>query len=1283
MLTKTSTSRRRLAPVRAGTEKRGLKVVASPSLLVVGVGASAGGLEAFIELLRHLPTDTGMSFVLVQHLDPTHTSLLPQLLAPTTAMSVCEAVHGARMERNAVYVIPPNHTLSLEGNVLKLQTRTKRESPLSIDGFFESLAENQGEKSIGVILSGNATDGTLGLEAIKAAGGITFAQDASAKHDSMPRSAVAAGCVDFVLSPAGIGAELARIAKHPLLQRPVRPVRPAPNRNKRKGGLDVVPKITRAEGLRSRSAAEVGRFEPGSDLPEPAFEKILRSLRTRTGVDFSLYKPTTIYRRIARRMVLKGRETLEVYEQFLRENTEELDALYGDFLIGVTSFFRNPDAFDALKRVVFRKILTAHRNDAVRIWTLGCSTGQEAYSLAIAFLEFCDGLTGPVPKLQIFATDLNEAHLEKARLGYYASLAATVSAKRLQRFFIEEPGGHRVNKSLREICVFARQNVISDPPFSRMDLISCRNLMIYLDPELQKQLLPAFHYALRDRGFLFLGSSETVGPFTTLFASAHKKHRIYEKKLVPTPSLKLRFAPRHPAMRVEATRAAILPPVRPEINAQREADRLTLSRHAPPGVVIDASLQIIQFRGKTSRFLQPVTGRANCHLLKMARDGLLLPLRAVLAKARKQNAPARSPSLLLRQGGETQRVTIEVTPLKHLNAPYYLVCFETDAPEQKNDPAPSPSTRGALLPPPTKGQAQDARRRVATLELELSETREYLHSLQEQHDAATQEVQASTEEVQSANEELQSINEELETSKEELVSSFEELTTVNEEMSHRNTELNRLNADLNNLHVSLDTPILVLGPDLSIRRFTTSAATLLNLLPGDIGRNIEMIRNDLDLPNLKKFSTDVMESAALHECEVTDRSGRWYLLRGRPYLDSDDKIDGTVLVLLDIDRLKRAEEGLRASEIYFRTLTQSLSQIIWTALPDGQVDFVNDQWQIYSGQDLEHVRSSADGWTAGVHPDDRERAKRSYWEGTHSGRGFSLEVRLRKADGNYRWFLSRASPLRDEQGRLTKFLGTSTDIEDIKRAEAVVAEQGLVLEKAVVERTAELRETVGELEALSYGVSHDMRAPLRAMRGFAEIILNDHGAQLDREGLVYLQKISAAARRMDTLIDDVLTYTRILRSELKMRSVDLSVILHEIMDTYPELQISEAEIVLVEPLPSVLGHDASLTQVFSHLLSNAVKFVSPGTKPQVKIHAEDKSTHVRIWIDDNGVGIATQAQQRIFSVFERVSPATAGNGIGLAVVRKAVRRMSGDVGVESSPGGGSKFWVELLKAPKP
>ena len=906
------------------------------SFPIVGIGASAGGLEAFTELLKHLAPDTGMAFVLVQHLDPQHESNLTQLLARTTSLPVLEARNNLRVQANHVYVIPPNTNLWLQRGVLKLQTRQKTRTPHhSIDYFFESLAQDRGERSIGVVLSGTANDGTLGLEAIKAEGGITFAQDDSARYDSMPRSAIAAGCVDIVLSPDKIARELARIAKHPHVaeRSAVFPDSAEGDRASAAAHEDDATALPsggrgtpRIEARRLRAEAGRGRKgEAGESSTEDGYRAILLLLRNHAGVDFSLYKSSTIQRRITRRMVLNKLDTLKSYAGLLRDNVKELDALYSDALISVTSFFRNPETFEILRRKVFPKLLQQRSDEPVRVWVLGCSTGQEAYSIAMSFAEAVE--KSPVArKLQVFATDLNEALLDKARQGLYAkSLAQDLSPERLRRFFVEEQGGYRVVKALRDMVVFARQNLIGDPPFSRMDLISCRNLLIYFEPGLQKKVFPVFHYALKPGGFLLLGASESMGGFGSLFEPLDKKHKIFTKKEVSAAALQLPIRPAAGQLPADQMHRAGLH-LRPaaatvqgekftaELGAQREADRIAISQFAPPGVLVNASLQILQFRGPTGAYLSPPTGKASFDVLKMARPGLMLPLRAAINKAKKEAKAVRKENIGVEgQDGAIRAMNLEVIPLRNLPERCFLIVFE-EADKGRRSARDKRGDRG--LPATGRSRRGSEPQRVAQLEAEMADMREYLQSMQEQHEASNEELQASNEEVQSANEELQSLNEELETSKEELESTNEELTTVNEEMAIRNIELGHLNSDLVNIQVSTHLAIVLLGRDLTIRRFSAQAEKQFNLRPGDLGRPFSHVRHDLDFPDIEQFIAEAIDTLRMGEREVRDKSGRWHSLRVQPYRTLDNKIDGAVLVLVDIHELKTVQETFEAERDY-------------------------------------------------------------------------------------------------------------------------------------------------------------------------------------------------------------------------------------------------------------------------------------------------------------------------------------------------------------------------------
>src|SRR6266540_1776748 len=889
---------------RAEGEQTGNELVA-----VVGVGASAGGLEAFKQLLARLPGDTGMAFVLVTHLDPKHESILPELLAKATRMPVSEVEDGTPVAPDHIYVMPRNTSMAIEGGALRLRPREEgRMLRHPIDAFLQTLAEDQSTRAIGVILSGTATDGTLGLEAIKAEGGITFAQEPkSARYDSMPRSAVAAGCVDFTLKPEGIAEEIARISRHPYV-----------------------------------APAEIA--EPGAEgTAQPAvkngFNKILALLRRVTGVDFSLYKTNTLRRRIRRRMILNKLDGLDEYAKYLREHAAEVENLYQDILINVTSFFRNPETFEVLKEKIFPRIVE-HRapDEPVRIWVVGCSTGEEAYSVAMAFTEFAGEGADHIP-VQIFATDINQKGVERARAGLYPkNIAEDVSPDRLRRFFTEAEGGYRVSKPLRDMCVFARQNIIADPPFSRMDLISCRNLLIYLEPVLQKQILPLLHYALKPAGVLWLGSSETTGAASDLFEPEDKKHRFYTKRpatgrpRINYPTGDQRWEKSASRRRPPAARAE-RPLTSDETEAQREADRIIAARYAPASALINEEMNVLQLRGDTSPYIEQSPRKATRNLLKLAREGLLIALRQAVDTARQDESPVRKENLRVKYDGGTGDVNLEVIPLKHSPSQerHFLVLFETaEAADQGGD-----RKAGG-------GRRKSEERQIKQLHQELAATRDHLQSVIEEYEATNEELQSASEEAQSSNEELQSINEELETSKEELESSNEELITLNEELNNRNAELGRLNSDLVNLLGSVQMPILMLDGQLRIRRFTPAAEKLLNLIPTDVGRPIGDLKLNLDCPDLEHLITEVIDTVSVREVETRDGAGRWHWLRVHPYKTLTVSIDGAVVALVDIDALKKIEREIEAARDYAEAIIGATRDPLLVLRADLKVESANN-----------------------------------------------------------------------------------------------------------------------------------------------------------------------------------------------------------------------------------------------------------------------------------------------------------------------------------------------------
>jgi len=848
------------------------------SFPIVGIGASAGGLEAIEALLKGIPADTGVALVFIQHLDPKHESLLTEILARSTTMPVKEITDGMRVMPSHVYVIPPNTDLEIKQGVLRLHARTfTRGQHMPVDVFLRSLAEDQKNKAIGVILSGTASDGVLGLKAIKAEGGITFAQDEqSARYGGMPRNAMTAGVVDFVLPPESIARELERIGRHPYLA--------------------------------SEQAAVPETLPPES---RGSLTKIFTVLRQTFGTDFSDYKDTTIRRRIKRRMVLHKIEDPEAYLRYLRDSAEEVEALYHDILINVTSFLRDPVTFDALKAKVFPTLLENRQSDEpIRIWIPGCATGEEAYSVAICLLEFLSATDAATP-IQIFGTDVSEVSIEKARAGaYLENITLDVSPERVRRFFTRTDGAYRISKMVRDLCIFAQHDVTKDPPFSRLDLITCRNLLIYLTPVLQQRILSRFHYALKPHGFVMLGSSETIGSFGHYFRLVDKKSKIYAKRITAgRPRLEF------PLTKIGTDRFGISdkkPALegKPEFDALKEADRIVQSQYAPSGVLINDEMEVLQFRGRTSNYLEPSPGTASLNLMKMAREGLLPELRASIQQARRNNAPVSKEEVRVRSNGQTKIINLKVFPIRgnHGAEPYFLVLFE----QPPQSEAPSRKRTGSA-----KERASDLRgkdRELLNLRRELEATKDYLQSIVEEQEATNEELKSANEEILSSNEELQSTNEELETAKEELQSGNEELTTLNEELQNRNIEIGQVNNDLLNLLSSISIPLVMLATDLRIRRFTPQAEKVLNLIPSDVGRPLTDIRLNMHIPDLEERILRVIDTVSGDQVEVQDKEGRWHSLWIRPYKTSENKIDGAILILVDIDPLKRHAAEITTSK---------------------------------------------------------------------------------------------------------------------------------------------------------------------------------------------------------------------------------------------------------------------------------------------------------------------------------------------------------------------------------
>ncbi len=852
----------------------------------MAIGASAGGLQAFKQLLSALPPDTGMAYVLIQHLDPTHESMLPELLQRTTSMGVEEPNDGTAPQPNRVYLLPANKIMRLAKGRLRLWERGSG-NYMPIDIFMNSLAEERQQAAIGVVLSGTAADGTLGLQTIKGEGGITFVQNVfSAQFDDMPRNAIASGCVDFVLEPAEIAKELARIARHP--------------------HLALTPESLSAPA--HQVAEDVAASKPQ--------QAILHMVRHDTGIDFTQYRSSTIRRRISRRMALLKLEKLNEYIRLLQGSPEEAKRLADDLLIPTTHFFRDPEAFEVLKREAFPRILAGHpAGQPIRVWSLGCSGGEETYSLAICWFEYL-AETRQHLALQFFGTDLSETAIARARQGRFPpDITQYVSPQRLEHYFIKEDHGYRISKLIRDACIFARHNLLREPPFSHLDLISCRNVLIYMEPELQQRIFPLLHYALRPNGILLLGTSESANAVPGLFTPLDRKFKVYTR----TNSAGS-IAGLHAGRPFHAEHAFVPAKARTPASTDQvlqEADRTVLENYSPPGVIVDAQFEILHIRGETKDYLSPAAGPASMNLLKMVPGELAAYIRRAVRKANSSQMLVVQPDLQLNRRGQEKHFTLEVLPLKaeHARRPLFLVLFR-DLPEP-------------VKPDRARGREPSANRReLNRLRLSLEAAQETMRSLIEEQESSRQEFQAANEEIASANEELQSTNEELETSKEELQSTNEELNTVNEELRQRVIEQHQTNNDLLNLLNAVEIPILMLDRELRVRRATPAAERVFRLISSDTGRRITDLRPNLEMPDLNRMAVAVLTNGEPQEIEVRNNEGRWMRLHLAPYRTSENSIEGMVLSLLDVDVLKREQDrlqhALNLTEAIINTMAEPL-----------------------------------------------------------------------------------------------------------------------------------------------------------------------------------------------------------------------------------------------------------------------------------------------------------------------------------------------------------------------
>jgi two-component system CheB/CheR fusion protein len=1202
----------------------------TPSFPVVGVGASAGGLDAFRQLLAHLPANAGLALVLVQHLEPKRASLLSDALGRATKMEVAQAKDGVRVEPNRVYVIPPGAQMAIEQGVLRLSPRSDdaQRPHLPIDHFFRSLATERGRQSIGVVLSGTASDGTEGLAAIRAHGGITFAQDPrSARFGEMPQNAIDAGVVDYSLPLPALGDELTRLARHPYLAWR-EPVPPTP-----------------------RGAASLAR--------------IFGLVRAACGVDFSEYKPATFKRRLARRMAVRRAQDIAAYLKLLQEDPGEVRSLHDDLLIQVTSFFRDRESFEELKATALTDVLKRKAAGApIRAWAVGCSTGEEVYSLAMSIVEFVGDARSVHPVL-VFGSDLSDKAIEHARAGLYSEAAMReVGEERRNRFFVKSERGWRVGKALRDLCVFARNDVARDPPFSRLDLVSCRNVLIYFGHALQKRVLASLHHSLNQPGYLLLGRSESVSSAPRLFAPATASGKLFARKPVPST---FRLPPRAGAVPFAhgPLTGETAEHTRTEGGSGQHVDAMILARYGPPGVVVSERLEVVQFRGRTGPYLEPPAGEPQTHLLKMARPGLRAPLRIALSQSRKTSAPVRKERVEVDLDGSGRTCDIVVLPSR---APgigderSFVVLFE----ERASEPAKRPGTKPAG---PRPGAARHDPAAFLRLEEELASTKESLGSLIEEHGRANDELASANTEFVSVNEELQSMNEELETAKEELQATNEELTTVNDELNGRNQELQLANADLVNLLETVEMPIVMLDANRHIRRFTTQAGAFLNLTPAAVGKPIGDVALHVHAPDLELWIAQTMQTGVMVESEVQDRAERWHRMQIRPHRALDGRADGTIISLVDIHALKHDVADAEWERDYARNIVEAVQMPL--VVIDGQLRVLSANDAFFTGFGVSPAETEGRGFfDIGGGCWDTPELRRSLGEVlAEEARFRGLEIERDFPGAGRRTMSLCARSVKSRTSTRMVLLGIE-DVTEQLRGERLRAE---LLARA--ERAQNLAEQANEAKDQFLAVlSHELRTPLTSLLLQAELL---RSGALDP---AKLKRVSAAVERgaklQQRLVEELLDVSSIIAGKLYLEEqwVDLAPVVLaalEFVKAPAEAKSLRIATEVAAAIPLFRGDPARLQQVVANLLANSIKLTPVGGRVGVKLERLNGS--VTITVTDTGRGIDPGFLPRIFDRFAQEDGSRTrhhgGLGLGLAIARHIVELHGGTIRAES-PGRG-------------
>ena len=1178
----------------------------SPSSIVVGIGASAGGLKALKQLFAKFPEDTDLAFVVVVHLSPDHPSHLADLLQPACRMPVIQVTETVPIAPNHVYVIPPGRNLSTIDTHLRLSEMEERRSERApIDHFLQTLAQTHQGHSIGIILSGTGSDGTLGIKKIKEAGGLTIVQEPNeADFDSMPQSAIATQLVDLILPIGSMPGYILRFSR-------------------------MRPRVT---------LPEVG--EQVSESDREFLQQIFAQLRSRTGQDFSTYKRSTVLRRLRRRMQMQQKQHISDYLELLRDNANEVRLLADDFLITVTQFFRDRESFVYLEQNVIPRIFQGKgANDQVRVWSVGCATGEEAYSMAMLLSEE-RSKRADAPAIQVFASDLHEHSLQMAREGYYPeTIAADVSDERLKRFFTKEDSHYRIRKEIREIVVFANHNLLRDPPFSHIDLVICRNVLIYLQREAQQDVLDLFHYALDSEGILMLGPSETAD-HGRLFRVESKPHCVYRRRNVPRHELRLPvfFQP----FRRQTGHIPSVHSRHEAVTSYGELHQKVVEQYALPSILVNEDAHILHVSQHAATYLQFSGGDLSSNVFRLIRDELRLELRSALQIASQTGKAVRSKSVAITADGQPKRVAMHVRPSQGEDlAGFYIVLFdEIDEPEA-----------GEISEDPTLYSANQ--------QAELDSLKVQLRTVIDRYETTHEAMRAANEELQSTNEELRSAMEELETSKEELQSMNEELQTVNQENRHKVEELSQLTADLNNLIASTEIATLFLDQQLRILRVTPLVGDLFSLRSTDRGRPLTDFTNRLGYSNLAQDAERVLERLVPIEREVESQDGKCYLMRILPYR-AGDRISGVVITFIDISERKRMELALREREEHFRALVNASSFVVYRMSADWS------EMRELDGRGIlaDTVKPSTAWLDQYIYPADQAIVKIAIQDAIRRKGTFELEYRVRRADGTLGWTLSRAVPMLDKNGAIFEWFGAASDVTARKQSEAA--------------QEADIRKD--EFLAM---LSHELRNPLAPLRTAADLLkaILPHDPKVQQ----VQETIARQVLRMTHLVDDLLDVARIKsgRIALRLQRIDLREIMTDaIASMASTIESRRHKLELKqwsESLP-IEGDSIRIGQIMTNLLDNAAKYTPEGGL--ITVTTRRSSEYGEIVVQDNGVGISPEGLGHVFEVFWQGTGASSalrgGLGLGLSLVRQITKLHGGNVEARSDGvGRGSQFIVRL------